>query len=87
MAAEGKAQATQIIAGAEALRVKLMDEQFSLLKSPLSTQREALLAAGEVLKGSNSSLVLAQSPSDAALLLGGGGGGGRGGSALLPGSR
>ncbi len=69
--AEGKAQATQIIAGAEALRVKLMDEQFSLLKSPLSQQREALLAAGEVLRGSSSNLVIAQSPSDAALILGG----------------
>ena len=69
--AEGRAQATQIIAGAEALRVKLMDEQFSLLRSPLSQQREALLAAGEVLRGSNSSLVLASSPSDAAAILGG----------------
>ena len=69
--AAGRAQATQIIAGAEALRVKLMDEQFSLLRSPLSQQREALLAAGEVLRGSNSSLVLASSPSDAAAILGG----------------
>ena len=74
--AEGRAQATQIIAAAEALRVKLMDEQFSLLRSPLSQQREALLAAGEVLRGSNSSLVLASSPSDAAAILGGRGGGG-----------
>ena len=79
--AEGRAQSTQIIAAAEAHRVKLMDEQFSLLKSPLSTQREALLAAGEVLKGSNSSLVLATSPSDAAFILGGGAGRGAGAGA------
>jgi regulator of protease activity HflC (stomatin/prohibitin superfamily) len=85
--AEGKAQATQIIAAAEALRVKLMDEQFSLLKSPLSQQREALLAAGEVLKGSNTSLVLAASPADAAMLLGGSARGGAGGTGLASLSR
>jgi len=71
--AEGRAQATQIMAVAEANRVRLMDEQFALLKSPLSTQRESLLAAGEVIKGSSSSIILASSPSDAAHLLGGGG--------------
>ena len=46
---------------------------------------QLLLAAGEVLRGSNSTLVLASSPLDAAQMLGGGGGGGGGGglSALL----
>lgn len=71
--AEGKAQSTQIMAVAEANRVRLLDDQFSLLKSPLSSQREALLAAGEVLKGSSSSLILASSPAEAAAMLGGGG--------------
>jgi regulator of protease activity HflC (stomatin/prohibitin superfamily) len=81
--AEGKAAATSVIAVAEANRVKLMDDTFSLLKSPVSQQRETLLAAGEVLRGSNSTLVLAGSPLDAAQMLGGGGGGGGGLSALL----
>ena len=73
--AEGQASATGIIAAAEANRVKLMDDTFSLLKSPITSQRETLLAAGEVLRGSNSTLVLSASPLDAANMLGGGGGG------------
>ena len=76
--AEGKAGATSILAVAEANRVKLMDDTFSLLKSPVSQQRETLLAAGEVLRGSNSTLVLSSSPLEAANMLGGGGGGGLG---------
>jgi hypothetical protein len=49
----------------------------------VSQQRETLLAAGEVLRGSNSTLVLASSPFDAAQMLGGGAAGGGGLSSLL----
>jgi hypothetical protein len=68
--AEGTASSTQIIAASEAARVKLMDETFSRAVSQLTAQREAILAAGEVLKGTNSSVFFAASPSDLAGVMG-----------------
>ena len=74
--AEGKAGATEIMARAEAARVRLLDETFAKALSPLTSQREAILAAGEAMRGCNASLVFANNMSDAAMMLGGGGGGG-----------
>jgi len=79
--AEGKAGAIEILARAEAARVRIIDESFARAQAPLTAQREAILAAGDAMRGANASLVFAASPSDAAALLGGGGGGV--GSALL----
>ena len=69
VAAEGKASSTQILAVAEANRVRLMDETFARATAPLTQQREALLASAGVLKNANATVIFAASPADAAAML------------------
>ena len=69
VAAEGKASSTQILAVAEANRVRLMDETFARAMSPLTQQREALLASADILKHANATLIFADGPADAAHML------------------
>lgn len=69
MRAEGRARAIAIIADAEASRIQKLDAAMSTV-SATTAQRELVLAAGEVLKSSTSSLVLAHSAADVANLLG-----------------
>ncbi len=76
MRAEGKARSIGLLAAAEADRVRTLDAALSSVKSPLTQQREMLLAAGEVMRSSKTSIVLARSPADAAALMAGGNAGG-----------
>ena len=71
MRAEGRAKAIAILAEAEAARVRTLDAAMASV-STVTQQRELVLASGEVLKASQSSLLIANNTSDVATLLGGG---------------
>jgi regulator of protease activity HflC (stomatin/prohibitin superfamily) len=81
--AEGHARAIAILASAEAARIRTVDGAMATV-SATTAQRELVLASADVLKASNTSLLLAHSAADVANLLGGrvggllgGGGGGK----------
>lgn len=69
LAAQGKAESTSIIAKAEADRVRVIDEAMASIKAATTQQREILLAAGEVMKAANATMIMTQSPGDAASML------------------
>lgn len=71
MRAEGRARAIAILAEAEAARVRTLDAAMASV-SAVTQQRELVLASGEVLRASQSSLLIAHNTSDVANLLGAG---------------
>jgi regulator of protease activity HflC (stomatin/prohibitin superfamily) len=70
MRAEGRARATGILAEAEAARIKTVDAAMATV-SAATQQRELIIASGEILKATQTSLVIAPSSADVPGLLGG----------------